>query len=557
MRPDPFTLQIIRNYLSSTTQEMIETTVNTAYSPTFAEGHDFSCALFDRAGRMVIQSRGIGVHLGSLVGAMLAIVQRYPSCQPGDVFVTNDPYIATHQPDVVVCRPMFVGRKHIGFAVNMGHWTDIGGMTPGGCAGTSTHVVQDGLIIPISRLYRAGELVPEVRDFILKNVRLPEDDWGDLMSQIAATKTAETRLQSLAARYGVETVLAGMGAAIEYSRARFLARMADIPDGIYSATDYIEDDGITDRQYPITLSVKKRRNRFVIDFTGTAAQAPTPINASLTSTRAAVFTGIIAMVDPSIPVNAGVFDCIEVTAPPKTIVNASWPAPVFGCTFEMAKRVPETILKAFAAALPERVSAGSFGSGNNLSARFVDPRTGDEALWYVFYEGGQGATARQDGNDASYFWGSTAMNQPIEIWEYKYPVLVERYALRESSGGAGRQRGGLGTVHEIRLMQDHYLSGLGDRHRVAPWGVAGAADGEPNRWSVRRDGKVQELSEAFALRSPSKFYNLALRKNDVLIIETGGGGGYGDPNERSESAQRRDREEGYTDGTESALGDEV
>jgi N-methylhydantoinase B len=538
-------LELIRNYLYSTTQEMIETTVRTAYSPTFAEGHDFSCALFDRSGRMVIQSRGIGVHLGSLVGAMQALVKKFPDPKRGDVFITNDPYLATHQPDVVVARPMFSGKSLLGYAVNIGHWTDIGGMTPGGCAGTSTHVVQDGLIIPLCHLFRRGKLVEATRDFILANVRLPEDDWGDLMSQIAATTTAETRLRWLVERYGCADVLAGMDAAIAYSRKRFLAKMAEIPNGVYRAVDFIEDDGVTDRVYPIKVAVRKSKEKFVVDFTGSAEQAPTPINASITSTRAAAFTGIIALVDPTIPVNAGIFELIEVVAPEKSITNAKWPAPVFGCTFEIAKRIPETILKAIAAKMPERVAAASFGSGNNLSARFIDPKTMQESLWYVFYEGGQGATASGDGNDAVYFWGGTALNQPIEVWEHRYAVRVERYELRENSGGGGRFRGGLGTVREIRLLTDHHLSGLGDRHRIRPWGIDGADEGSANRWSVRRGGRTTELAEAYKLKSPSKFYDIPLRKDDVLIIETGGGGGYGDPVGRDAAAIRRDEAEGY------------
>jgi N-methylhydantoinase B len=524
---DPFTMQIIRNYLYSTTEEMIQTTVRTAYSPTFAEGYDFSCALFDRTGRMVIQSRGIGVHLGSLVDTMKAVVRKYPMPEAGDVFITNHPYLATHQSDVVVCRPMFCDDAHVGFAVNIGHWTDIGGMSAGGCAGTSTHVVQDGLIIPLCKLYDRGVLIEQTVDFILTNVRLPEDDWGDLMSQIAATAIAETRVKELAQRYGLPNVLAGMDAAIAYSKARFLARMQDIPDGVYEATDYIEDDGVSARRYAICVTVTKSSAGFIVDFEGTAQQAPTPINAALSSTRAGVFTGIIALVDPSLPVNAGIFDHIEVRAPLGAIVNPKWPAPVYGCTFEMAKRVPETILMAFGKAIPERVAAGSHASGNNLAGRFIDPATGEESAWYNYYEGGQGATAGGPGNDAVYFWGETSHNQPIEVWEHKYPVLVERYGLRDGSGGAGRFPGGMGTVHEYRLLADHSLSGLGDRHRVAPWGIEGGSDGQPNRWSIRRDGVTRELGEVYGLKSPSKFYSIPLHAGDVLIIETGGGGGYG------------------------------
>ncbi|MBH0238356.1 hydantoinase B/oxoprolinase family protein [Methylobrevis albus] len=526
---DPFTQQIIRNHLFSTTDEMIQTTVLTAYSPTFSEGFDFSCALFDTTGRMVMQSRGVGVHLGSLVGAMLAIVARFPAPRPGDVFITNNPYLATHQSDVVVARPMFCEGSHVGYAVNIGHWTDVGGMAAGGCAGTSTHVVQDGLIIPLSRLYDAGTLVEGTRDFILANVRLPEDDWGDLMSQVSATAIAESRIQSLAARYGVPAVIDGMAAAIEYSRARFLAALKEIPDGVYEAVDYIEDDGISDATYPIKVKVTKSATGFHLDFTGTAPQAPTPVNATFISARASAYAAVVALVDPTIPVNAGIFDQVEMVVPPRTIVSAEWPTPVYGCTFEMAKRVPETILKAFANTIPERTGAGCHASGNNLAGRAIDPKTGEEAVWYNYYEGGQGATAAGIGNDAVYFWGETSMNQPIEVWEHKYPVLVDRYALRDGSGGAGQHRGGHGTVHEYRLLADHHLSGLGDRHRVAPWGVEGGEPGLPNRWSIRRNGVTTELGTLYGLKSPSKFYDLHLPKDDVLIIETGGGGGYGTP----------------------------
>jgi N-methylhydantoinase B len=545
MSYDPFTQQIIRNYLVATAQEMVDTTVRTAYSPTFSEGHDFSCALFDNAGRMVIQSRGIGVHLGSLVGAMQAICKRYDTFAEGDIVMTNNPYLATHQPDCVVCRPMFYQGRQIGFAVNIGHWTDIGGMAPGGCAGTATHVVQEGLIIPICKLYQAGALNQEIRDFILENVRLPEDDWGDLQSQIAATAAAEARLRALMDRYGCESVLDGMQETIRYSKQRFVARMAAIPNGRYTASDVMEDDGVTDRRYDIVVTIDKRDDGFTVDFTGTSPQALTPINATITSTRAAVYAALMALVDPTLNANAGVFELIDVVAPAGTFVNATRPAPVFGCTFEISKRVPETLIKAFADVLPEHVSAGGFGSGNNMSARFIDPATGKESLWYNFYEGGQGATAHADGNSALYFWAGTALNQPIEVWEHKYPVLVERYALVPGSGGDGAQRGGLGTVHEIRLLADHFLSGLGDRHRVSPWGIAGGKDGRANRWSLRRNGETRTLQSLFNLPSPSKFYNVPLKAGDVLVIETGGGGGFGDPRGRSRAAIERDRRDGY------------
>jgi N-methylhydantoinase B/oxoprolinase/acetone carboxylase alpha subunit len=246
-----------------------------------------------------------------------------------------------------------------------------------------------------------------------------------------------------------------------------------------------------------------------------------------------------------VPANAGVFGLVSVVAPPGTITNAVRPAPVFGCTFEMAKRVPETVLKAFADAVPDLVAAGGFCSGNNLSARAVSPTSDEERIWYNYYEGGQGSTARHDGNNALYFWAGTATNQPIEVWEHKYPVVVDRYGLVPDSGGPGKYRGGLGSVHEIRVLWDHYLSGIGDRHRVPPWGLAGGLPGAPNRWCLRRDGREVELQEAFDLPSPSKFYNVHLRAGDVLVIYTGGGGGHGSPRDRDAAAVEADIREGY------------
>ena len=545
MTGDPFTVQIIRNYLIATAKEMVETTVRTAYSPTFAEGRDFSCGLFDVDGRMVIQSFGVGVHLGSLEHALAAMRRRYPEARAGDIIMTNDPYVGTHQPDVIVCRPMFYERRHVGYAVILGHWTDIGGAAAGGCAGTTTHVVQDGLVIPPVRLYEQGELVQEVRDLILRNVRLPEDDWGDLQSQVAATHAAEARVRVLMDRYGVEAVLDGMQQTIEYTRERFLARLKAIPNGRYRAVDYLDDDGLTDRRYEYVVTIDKRDDGFTVDFTGTSPQAPSPVNGGIGATRAAVYCAIIALVDTGIPANAGIFEQVEIIAPLGTLVNPRPPAPVLACTFEQAKRVPETILKAFAEVLPERVAAGGFSSGNNLAARFTDPATGEESLWYNFYEGGQGATSRHDGNAGLYFWADSTWNQPIEVWEHKYPVLVDTYALIPDSGGVGQYRGGLGTVHEIRVLADHHLSGLADRHRIPPWGLAGGGDGRANRWSIRRGDHQETLQTAFGLRSPSKFYDLHIRAGEVIVIETGGGGGVGPAEKRDPAAVERDLREGY------------
>lgn len=542
---DPFTKEIVSSYLTSTVHEMVKTTARAAYSPTFSEGLDFSCALFDVSGRMVTQAAGLGVHLGALRPVMRKIFETYDDFAEGDVLLTNDPYTATHQADIVAARPVYCTGRFVGFAVNIGHWNDIGGMAAGGCCGTSTHVVQDGLIIPVCKLYSAGVLQREIREFILANVRYPKEAWGDLQSQIAACRTAEARLRSLADRYGLEVVLDGFDYAIDHARERFLAKMAAIPDGVYTAIDYIEDDGVTDREYPIRVAVTKRPGGFVVDFDGTAPQAPTPINSNYSCTSAAVYAGIIAIVDPLTPMNEGVFSLIDVRAPRGTIVNAQWPVSVFGDTFEMSKRAGELMFRAFADAVPERVAAGGFSSGNNISARCVRDDGTDDTMWYYFQEGGQGARLRQDGNSAVYHWHGTPTNQPIEIWEHRYPVLFKKYALVADSGGAGTHRGGLGTVREVECLWDHFVSGLADRQRIAPWGLAGGCDAKPNRWTVVWQGEERLLKDAYGLASNSKFYAVPVKKGAVLVLESGGGGGFGDPLKRDRAAVIADLREGY------------
>jgi len=545
MNGDPFTNEIIRSYLVSTVHEMVKTTARAAYSPTFSEGLDFSCAIFDRGGRMVAQGAGIGVHLGSVQPAVLKMLATYSSFDEDDVVLTNDPYTATHQADVVVARPMYHCGQHVGFAVNIGHWNDIGGMAAGGCAGITTHVIQDGLIIPVCKLYRKGELVREVRDFILNNIRYPNEAWGDLQSQIAACRMAEDRLRSLADRYGLQVVLDGMQHAIDYTYERFLAKMAAIPDGVYHAEDYIEDDGLSDREYLLKVRIEKNARNFIVDFDGSAPQAPTPINSNYSSTRAAVYAGLIAIVDPFIAINDGMFRLIDMRAPKGTIVNAEWPGGVFGNTFEMSKRVGELMFRAMAVCTPDRVAAGGFCSGNNISARCVADDGVKENMWYYYLEGGMGARRQSDGTSAVYHWHGTPTNQPIEIWEHRYPVLYKRYALIPDSGGPGKHRGGLGTVRHIQCLWNHFISGLADRQRIPPWGLDGGREGRPNRWGVVQDGEEHTLKDAYGLVSNSKFYNLLVKKGDVIVLETGGGGGFGDPRERDPEAVRRDLREGY------------
>jgi N-methylhydantoinase B/oxoprolinase/acetone carboxylase alpha subunit len=543
---DPFTIEVIRNYLLSTVREMHQTTVRTAYSTCFSEGEDFTCALFDEGGRMVVQAYGLPAHSGALVDAMQTIRNAYDSFAPGDVVLHNDPYHGgSHQADVVVCRPVFVGRTMLGFAINRGHWIDIGGMAPGGWCGTARHVIQEALIIPPVKLYDAGTLRPEIQALILRNVRMPRQVWGDVQAQIASNIVAERRVRTLVDKYGLESVRRGCQEAIDYSRRRFSAALAKLPDGEFHGFEIQESDGHGGGPYRIEVTVRKKGTRVIVDFAGTAPQVRGPINCSFTETKAASYTAVMAVVDPFVPMNSGVIELIDVNAPEACLVRPVYPAPVFCSTADPCDKVCEAVLKALASMAPDRVTAGTYCTGNNVTGSGEHPGSQEEFLWYIFESGGCGARSNKDGNNVEWHLMANCKNESMEIWEARYPVTFEGYQMVTDSGGPGRFRGGLGAVRRLRLEADTFVTGCADRHEVAPWGLGGGHTGMPNRFTVTRNGVERSLSALFGVLSPSKFTNVPLKRGDVFSTWQGGGGGYGDPLDRDDERVRVDVLDGY------------
>lgn len=543
-----FTNEILRSYFASTVREMFKSTTHTAYSIVFSEGLDFSCALFDGRRRTISLESGNPVHMASLPSALDCLCETYPQIDPGDILVMNDPYRGgTHHADVVVVRPIFWEDHLVAYGINRGHWTDIGGMTAGGFSGAARDVIQEGLIIPPIKLYRRGELVPELKDFILSNVRVKQRVWGDLQAQIAAGITAERRIHDLIRKYGLDQVLEGMDYAVDYARRRFTRGLEAIPDGRWSNSQYMEDDGIVDQPRTIAVTVAKQGDRVTVDYRGSSIQALGPINAALAVTKAATYCALTAIVDPHTPLNQGVFDCVEIVAPAGTLVNPAYPAPLFGGNCDTAAMIFETVVRAFAAVTPERVIGGHIAGGMNTTAWGQDPANRDEFSWYLFIEGGWGARATKDGNSATFHAMGNCKSQPIEIWESRNPACYERYELLPDSGGAGRFRGGLGVIRDIRLTADEtLLSALADRFHQPPFGIFGGQPGWCNAFRLQRgDRPVQTLREWFGLPSFGKFSNLSLQRGDLLTIQCAGGGGYGDPLERSPGLVAHDLLNGY------------
>jgi N-methylhydantoinase B/oxoprolinase/acetone carboxylase alpha subunit len=530
---DPFAAEVLRSYLVSTVREMVITTTRTAFSTCFCHGEDFTCGLFDAQGRMIAQDQGVGVHAGGLGGAVASVMQvAGDSLAAGDVFLHNDPYDgATHQADVCVIRPIYVDGTHLGFAANRGHWTDVGSMSPGGWSGAAQDVVQEGLLMPGVRLYRAGELQRDIAQLILRNVRLSEQCWGDIQAQIASAIAAERRIEALVAKDGVEGLDAAIEAAFSYTERRFLAALARLPDGEASGEDVIEDDGRGGGPIPIRVRIRKQGGTFSADFTGSADHQMAPINCTFACTRAAVIGSLVACIDPEIPLNEALIKRIDVIAPLGSIVNPTYPAPTFGTTADPANRVMETMLLALDELTPDRVPAGSYSTGQNVTGGGLT-ESGDEFLWYSYQSGGTGAWVGGDGNNGEWHLMANSKNESMEAWELRYPLRFLEYSLVADSGGPGRWRGGLGTRRRLLLEADTRLSGIADHHMIGARGKQGGGVGRPNGFSLERDGKVGSLQDHFGLQSPSKFSNLSAKRGDVFVSTQGGGGGVGDPSER-------------------------
>ena len=527
---DAVTLEILSNRLLSVAEEMGAVLIRTAYSTNIKERRDCSTAVFDAQGNMVAQAEHIPMHLGSLLGPVEMTLKKFgrDRLAPGDMFITNDPYSGggTHLPDITVVAPVFVADTLVGFVTNIAHHADVGGKVPGSTSGDATSIFQEGTRIPLVRVARGGEVIQDTLDFITLNSRTPTEREGDLAAQIAANEVASRRLAEVVARYGVARYEAATAALLDYAEAMMRAGIASLPEGIYSFTDYLDDDGIhLGQPVPIQATVTIRGDTAHVDFSGSSAQVAGPLNVPLNGTLATVFYCFKALVGPAIPSNHGIYRALTVTAPEASIVNCQPPAPV-GQRIDACQRVADVIFGALAAAVPERVIAASNSSVTTATFSGVHPST---ETFYVYLEtvaGGSGARADADGLSGVQVHMTNTSNLPVEALEREYPLLVERYQLRTDSGGPGRYRGGLGIQRDIRVLHDGVtFSGLADRQELPPWGLHGGGAGAAGRFVLRRrDGTETRLT--------SKVSNVALEKEDLISVQTPGAGGFGSPHER-------------------------
>ncbi len=514
---DPTTLEIYRALYTSVAEEMGLALRRTAFSPNIKERRDYSCAVFDSNGRVIAQGDHMPVHLGSMPMAVASALREI-EIGPGDVVALNDPFAGgTHLPDVTLVSGVFHKRRPLFFVANRAHHADIGGATPGSM-GLATDVYGEGLRIPPVRIVRAGCVDAEMMKLLLANVRGAAERRADFEAQIGSLKTGAARLLEIVDRRGASDALEYAAHLINYSSRMMRNAIAQIPDGVYEAEDALDDDGMSNEEVRIRARVKIEGERARVDFTGSARQVAGAINAVEAITVSAVSYVFRCLVGADVPASAGLMEPIEVVAPPGTVVNATHPASVAGGNVETSQRIVDTVLKALAKALPQKIPAASQGTMNNLTIGGIDTRTGGEFSYYETVAGGMGARPTLDGMSAVHTHMTNSLNTPAEALEYAYPLRVRRYEVRKNSGGAGLHRGGDGVVREIETLVPARMSLLADRRKRAPYGLRGGEDGATGR-DIIISGEEERRIEAKG--------SWQLEAGARVRIETPGGGGHG------------------------------
>lgn len=540
MSVDPVTVEVIRNAFMSIASQMNNNLARSAYTPIIYEMKDCSVGLFDAEGRLVGQAPGLPIFLGDLETAIRVTTEHFGGTdvyQPGDVYAVNDSYlVGSHLNDVSVFSPIFFGGELVGFGATKAHWMDIGAKDPGQ-AMDGTEIYQEGYRIGPTQLYRAGEAVTGVLDFLTRNSRLPRSVWGDMHAQIAACRTGEREFGKLLARFGRDTVEAAAATIFEQSERLDRDAVRQLPDGQYEASGDLDSWGPGGDPVHVAVRVVIAGDELEIDLAGSSPQTPGCMNCGFSQTISAARLAFKFLVNPEVPVTGGTFRNVRVVAPPRSVFDAREPAacqyyyPHLGLMIDL-------FIKALAPAIPDRVVAGQPADAMNILFTGTDPSTGEQfvsgeatAVGWGAYQGGDGTNALIN------YGGGDLKNVPVEVQEARYPIRVHRYALRVDSGGSGRWRGGLGIEREYEVLADNVtVSTWFERTRTPGWGLFGGEAGDVTSVTISTNGHTRDVLKVNRHPAPS---------GSRILVATGGGGGFGDPGERDAEAHRSDILEGY------------
>ena len=539
---DPVTLTVIQSGLHQVCNEMDLAHCRAAFSPIISESQDRSNGIYHReTGELIAQGElGLPIFVGTMQFSTQAVIERARDIAPGDVFMVNDPYLGgTHLMDVRFVKPFFYRGELYAWLANTGHWPDMGGMVPGGFSAHATEIEQEGLRLPPVKLYKRGEMDPEILSILMSNIRIAEQRIGDIKAQAAALAIGERRLTQLLDRYGAQTVDAAVVELKRQAAEQTRAVIAAIPDGDYEGQAFLDSDGVVDEPLKVSVKIHKAGELMHFDLSESSPPCAGPMNSVIATTRSSIYLAI-KHVFPELPINAGMFEPLRISDPDDTFLYARYPRPVSGCAAEVSQRIAEAVFDALQKAIPHRLFAAPAGTTANLAIGGTDPDRKRSYVMYVISGGGYGGHPGGDGltNGCSTIGISKAA--PVEVQEQLYPVLFERYAIHEGSGGLGEFRGGMGIHYRIRLRAGApRASMVMDHGKFGPPGAAGGQEGGRTRVTIYRDG------QAYVPPHVSKDQGITMQAGDVIEVFTPGGGGYGDPARRSPQAREYDRRQGY------------
>ena len=538
---DPITVEVVRNGVLSVTEEMKINLMRTAYNMIIYEALDFTVGLFTPEGETVSIGLGLPMFIRGMSETIKAKIRHFgvDNIKPGDIYITNDAYITgSHLNHITLTKPVFHKQRLVGFTCCMAHWLDIGGSI----GHVTTDIYSEGLQVPILKYQSEGVINQDLVDIIRMNVRLPDLAVGDLRAQVTAVTTGERRFLELVERYGADEVASAIKAIMDHSDAEARANAAKIPDGVYEAESFMDDDGISIGQpVPIRVRVIVENGQMTIDLSDVSRQVSGFYNSGVTTGHACAQVAYKCLTTPrEYPVNDGSFRSLKVIVPEGRVISATRPAPMrWWMTFPMT--VIDTVFKALAGVVPDMIMAGhhadlvvcSFHGISLSDNRFFIGVLGPLG-------GGWGAKSSEDGVSVTVCINDgDTHNSPTEHVEAKYPILIEKYELRQDSGGAGRTRGGLGAEYVVQALAPMSLDTTIERSRCKPWGLNGGCEAEGNSVDIRTEGTwINDFPNA-------KLANRRLRKGDAFMLRSGGGGGFGDPKARDPEKVAFDVREGY------------
>ena len=538
---DPVTTELVRNGLMAVTEEMKTNLMRTAYNMIIYEALDFTVGLFTARGETVSIGLGLPMFIRGMAETLKAKLAHFGTdgIEPGDILVTNDAYLTgSHLNHITLSLPIYHEGGLVGFSCCMAHWLDIGGTLQG----ITTDIYAEGLQVPILKLQRAGELNRDLVDIIAMNVRMPERALGDLRAQLTAVRTGERGFLALIGRYGKDAVEGAIGRIMDQSERAARERTRSIPDGVYEAEAFMDDDGIDiGKEIPIVVRVAVAGDEMTIDLTDVSRQVKGFYNSGITTAYACSQVAFKCIASPTdYPINDGSFRPLKTVIPPGRIVSAERPAAMRSwMTFPMT--IVDAVFKALAPAIPERVAAGHHADLVMGRMNGIDPRANTLFIGAIGPTGGGwGAKHDEDGMPATVCLNDgDTHNSPSELMEVNYPIVIERHALIPDSGGAGRHRGGLGIEYVVQARSPLNFNSQADRANCEPWGLEGGRAGRGNRIGLRVNG---EPGPEFA---NAKLFWKRIETGDAFVVNSGGGGGFGSPLERPAEKVLDDVRQGY------------